>query len=304
MLLIPMNALVRSMFRLAITVSFLIAFNAHAKLVQEIIKVPVSVTNLYGKVTAQNVVVTIFYDDKAAKPYPVAIINHGRAANAEERANMGRATNITNARWLASMGFLVASPTRIGYGVSGGEDVEDTGECKKKNYEPGYKTGVDQTLQVLAFVRQRPDVAPDKGLILGQSLGGSLAIGVAAQNPPGIQATINFAGGGGGNPETHPQQPCAPHMLEYMFENYGKTAKIPTLWVYTENDQWMGSKYPKEWFDAFKAKGGTGEFLLLPPNGKDGHGVFARDPAAWRPQVLPFIKANGFPNLKEPEAAQ
>lgn len=277
---------------------------AQAKLVTEIIKVPVSVANLYGKTTERDVVVTLLHDDAffktSAKPYPIAIINHGRAAKPEERTTaFGRANSIVNARWLAGMGFLVAVPTRIGYGVTGGEDLEDTGLCHKKNYPPGYKVGIDQTLQILQTLRQRPDIAPDGGLILGQSFGGTIAIGVAAQNPTGILATLNFAGGGGGNPETNPMQPCGTANLEHMFATYGKTAKIPTLWVYTENDQWMGPKYPKEWFEAYKAKSGTGEFLLLPPNGTDGHGVFSRDPAAWRTQVLQFMKANGFPDLKE-----
>lgn len=287
----------------------LCASPAQAKLVTEIIKVPVSVANLYGKITEHDVVVTLLHDDAfiktTGKPYPIAIINHGRAAKPEERTTaFGRANSIVNARWLAGMGFLVAVPTRIGYGVTGGEDLEDTGLCHKKNYPPGYKVGVDQTLQILQTLRQRPDIAPDKGLVLGQSFGGTIAIGVAAQNPPGIQATINFAGGGGGNPEINPMQPCGTANLEQMFRNYGKTAKIPTLWVYTENDQWMGPKYPKEWFEAYKAQSGTGEFIFLPPNGTDGHGVFSRDPAAWRAQVLQFLKSNGFADLKEAEVSK
>jgi homoserine acetyltransferase len=99
-------------------------------------------------------------------------------------------------------------------------------------------------------------------------------------------------------------QPCGTANLEQMFSNYGKTAKTPTLWVYTENDQWMGPKYPKEWFEAYKAKSGTGEFLFLPPNGTDGHGIFSRDPAAWRPQVMQFLKNNGFSDLKETETSK
>ncbi|MDO9166640.1 MAG: hypothetical protein Q7U13_11100, partial [Rhodoferax sp.] len=69
----------------------------------------------------------------------------------------------------------------------------------------------------------------------------------------------------------------------------------------TENDQWMGPKYPREWFDAFKAKGGVGEFVLFPPNGKDGHGLFSNAPDVWRPRALEFLRANGYPDLKMPE---
>ena len=115
---------------------------------------------------------------------------------------------------------------------------------------------------------------------------------------PGVVATINFAGGGGGNPATQPQEPCAPNRLKRMFADYGRSARIPTLWVYTENDQWFGPKYPREWFDAFKAGGGVGEFVLFPPNGKDGHYLFTQDPEVWRPKAMAFLRANGYLDLK------
>jgi dienelactone hydrolase len=266
-------------------------------LIEKIIKVPVKVTNAYGKVIEQEVVVSVYHDSDAAQPYPIALINHGRAAKAEERAAFGRATSITNARWLAAMGFLVVVPTRIGYGVSGGEDAEDTGDCGRKNYPPGYEAAAAQTLQVLDIVKQRPDVASNRILILGQSFGGATAIAVAAKNPPGVLAAINFAGGGGGNPVTQPQEPCGTSQLRRMFADYGRRARIPTLWIYTENDQWMGPKYPREWFGAFKAEGGVGEFVQFPPHGKDGHGLFTQAPEVWRPTALSFLQANGFPEL-------
>jgi dienelactone hydrolase len=282
---------------LAAVVFALAGASAHARLIEKIIKVPVKVTNAYGKVIEQEVVVSVYHDSDAAQPYPIALINHGRAARAEERAAFGRATSITNARWLAAMGFLVVVPTRIGYGVSGGEDAEDTGDCGRKNYPPGYEAAAAQTLQVLDIVKQRPDVAPNRTLILGQSFGGATAIAVAAKNPPGVLAAINFAGGGGGNPVTQPQEPCGTSQLRRMFADYGRRARIPTLWIYTENDQWMGPKYPREWFGAFKAEGGVGEFVQFPPHGKDGHGLFTQAPEVWRPTALSFLQANGFADL-------
>jgi len=275
--------------------------SAHARLIEKIIKVPVKLTNAYGKVIAQEVVVSTYHDSDAPQPYPIALINHGRSVKPEERAAFGRSTSITNARWLAAMGFLVVVPTRIGYGVSGGEDVEDSGDCRNKNYPPGYEAAAVQTLQVLDAILQRPDVLPNRTLILGQSFGGATAITVAAKNPPGVVATINFAGGGGGNPLTQPQEPCGTNRLKAMFGDYGRSARIPTLWVYTENDQWMGPRYPREWFDAFKAEGGVGEFVQFPPNGKDGHPLFTQDPEVWRPKALAFLRANGY---LEPKANQ
>lgn len=112
-------------------------------------------------------------------------------------------------------------------------------------------------------------------------------------NPEGVKATINFAGGGGGNPVTQPGQPCAPYRLEQMFGNYGKTARIPTLWIYTENDLWMGAKYPPQWHQAFVNAGGVGEFVQFEPNGKDGHGLFTQAPEVWRPKVQGFLRQQG-----------
>jgi dienelactone hydrolase len=193
---------------------------------------------------------------------------------------------------------MVVVPTRIGYGVTGGEDVEDTGNCNRKNYPPGYDAAAVQSLQILALVRKRADVLPDRTLVVGQSFGGTTAITLAAKNPAGVVAALNFAGGGGGNPLTQPQQPCGTQQLKRMFADYGRTARIPSLWVYTENDQWMGPKYPREWFEAFKAEGGVGEFVLFPPNGKDGHSLFSQAPEVWRPTVLEFLRRHGYPELR------
>ena len=270
----------------------------HARVIEEQTKLPVKVLDGYGKEVAREIVVTIWSDTDAPRPHPALVLNHGRAVNAQGRAAVGRAKYSEVSDWLARQGFLVAVPTRVGYGVTGGDDVEDTGDCHRKNYPPGYHAAAMQTLAVLEMLRARPDVARDRAVIMGQSFGGTTAITVAAMNPTGVQAAINFAGGGGGNPETRPGEPCAPARLERMFADYGRTARVPTLWIYTENDRYMGPAYPKQWFDAFRAAGGTGEYTLFPPHGQDGHPLFTRAPAIWAPRVLEFLRANGYADLK------
>jgi dienelactone hydrolase len=273
--------------------------SAHAKLVQEVDHLNATVVDAYGKRIVGQLKLAYAYDDATPTPRPVVILNHGRSYKPEIRAAVEPSKSYAaNARWLAQAGFFVVMPTRIGYGETGGEDVENSGDCQRKNYPPGYQAAAEQTLQILAHVRARPGVHRGRTVVWGQSYGGTTAMAVAAKNPAGVQAFINFAGGGGGNPETQPMRPCGTALLERMFASYGKTSLGPTLWVYTENDQYMGPKFPKEWFDAFLASGGKGEYVLYPPHGADGHSLFTSAPATWRPRVMQFLQANGFADMQ------
>ena len=271
------------------------ASSAQARLQEEQLDLPVQVTDANGKTIAHTIKVTVFSDDANPQPAPVLVLNHGRASEPERRAALGRARYSEASRYLVRRGFIVAVPTRLGYGVSGGEDVEHTGPCNRRNYPPGYAAAAQQILAVLEATRQRPDAAKDRAVVMGQSYGGTAAVTIAALNPPGVQAAVNFAGGGGGNPKTRPQQPCSTPQLERMFSVYGETAQIPTLWVYAENDMYFGSKYPRAWHQAFTAAGGKAKFVQFPPHGDDGHALFTRFPLVWQPVVGEFLDSVGFP---------
>jgi dienelactone hydrolase len=266
----------------------------HARLVEEKRWVSAKATDGYGHEVSRDIMVTIFYDDAAPKPWPALVLNHGRATTGSARAALGRAQYSVASRWFVEHGFIVAVPTRIGYGVTGGPDVEDTGYCAQKKYEPGYAASAAQTVTVLEYLRTWKEVAKDRAIVVGQSFGGTTAITIASMNVPGVQATINFAGTGGGDPQGHPDDPCSAWKLKRLFADYGKTSRIPTLWVYSENDHYSGPKLPREFFDGFRAAGGVGEFVQFPPNGEDGHSLFTHEPSWWQPKVLEFLRAQGF----------
>ena len=134
---------------------------AHARLLEERINVPVKVADARGRQVERDIVVTVFYDVAAPKPFPLLILNHGRAVDARGRAAVGRARFTEAAGFFAGLGFIVAVPTRVGYGVTGGDDVEDSGDCKTKNYPPVYQAAAVQTLIVMETLRERSYVAKD-----------------------------------------------------------------------------------------------------------------------------------------------
>jgi dienelactone hydrolase len=288
-----------SLKRLAVVIlcSLLFAGAAQALVVVEEIQVPVKVSNAFGREIEHSITVSLFRESSAPKPYPLLVLNHGRSAKAAEMVNTKAADYGAAVRWLTGFGFLVAVPIRVGYGASGGPDVENSGDCHTKNYPPVYQAAAVQTLAVLAQLRAREDAAKDRAVVVGQSFGGATAITVAALNPAGVQATINFAGGGGGEPETRPMKPCGEARLKSLFEGYGKTARIPTLWLYSENDLFWGPKLPLEWFEAFKAAGGQGEFAAFPPVSDNGHRLMSRGTQLWQPRVREFLISIGYPPL-------
>jgi dienelactone hydrolase len=270
---------------------------AFAKLVEEVVDLPVSAKNIYGAAFSQPIKLTVWRDD-TRKASPFLVLNHGRPASSADMAKMGRQRYADNAQYFVSQGFAVFVPTRMGYGPGGGEDVEYAGDCGTRNYPPAFEAAAEQVLRAIDHARGQPYVNKARGLVVGQSYGGATAIAIAAKNPEGVVAAVNFAGGGGGNPASRPERPCSEARLRDLYAVYGRTAKLPTLWLYSENDRYWGKELPRRWFEGYVKSGGRGEFVQLrpldPSKGDDGHAIFTRDPAAWREPFEAFLRKNGF----------
>lgn len=261
---------------------------SHAAIVETKRWIPAKAVDSWGHELTRDILVTIFYEDSVDAPRPLAIVNHGRGT-ARERKALGQAAYRDISRWLVKRGFLVAVPTRIGYGVTGGPDIEETGSCGNTSYASAYAASAAQTMTVIDYLSGWEEVDKDRIAVLGLSAGGTTAIAIAAMDRPGVKAAINFAGGGGGRPKSHPGEPCSPQAMTRLFADYGKTARIPTMWIYSENDEYFGAKLPRQWFEAFRAAGGKGEFVALPPYPGGGHGIFTKAPEWWQPKVEAFL---------------
>jgi dienelactone hydrolase len=265
---------------------------AQAAVVEEVITAPVSLNTIYGG-HHQEIVVTVFRDDqRQASPY--LVLNHGRVSNEKQRMKQGRQRYSEISRYFVSLGVSVLVPTRIGYGVTGGPDVEYSGPCADKDYAPGYDAAADEVEAVLRRVRTLPSVDLSSGIVVGTSFGGMTAIKLSTRSLPGLAAAVNFSGGVGGNPKTHPQNPCGADRLDDLYRSYGAAAKVPSLWLYSPNDRFWGPRLPRQWFRSFTAAGGQAEFVELPRFGEDGHKSFAGNSSAWKPAFERFLRKIGF----------
>lgn len=261
---------------------------------ERIVRVPVRIHDASGKALAQDIVVTVFEEPGRAS-YPLLVLSHGRPPTSG-RASLNRVRYSQAARFFAGLGFSVWVPTRVGYGVSGTAiDAEYAGPCSDRNFSRSFGTAADQVQQVIDHARREsPRVDAQRIVLVGQSYGGATSIATAARNLPGVVAAINFAGGGGGNPEMHPGDPCSASISTATFGGYGHNTRVPTLWIYTENDLYFGPKHAEAWFAAFRANGGNGEFMLLPAFGDNGHRLFVRGFDIWAPIVRRFLAQRGF----------
>ena len=262
---------------------------ASAAVVEEVHRVQVSVTDADDRPVVQDVVVTVLRDSERARS-PLLVLSHGRGP---DRLTMGRARFPLAATFFVEHGYLVVMPTRIGYGETGGPDVEVRDrDCARAEFAHGFATAADETQQVLDWASRRGDVDATRIVAVGQSYGGATTLALAARNPAGLVAAINFSGGGGGDKDRHPMRPCHPESVAEAYEGYGRTTLVPELWLYSQNDRLWGGTLPKDWFERYRKGGAPAEFLSMPPVGDNGHALFNQAGDLWHPEVLRFLAAH------------
>lgn len=69
---------------------------------------------------------------------------------------------------------------------------------------------------------------------------------------------VNFSGGRGGNPTTHPGMPCDPKQMADAIGHFASTTRVPVLWHYVQNDKYFAPEVVATWFAAFQGRAGAG----------------------------------------------
>jgi dienelactone hydrolase len=230
-------------------------------------------------------------------PYGAIILNHGTPVSALERAKESTDLLADTAAIFARRGYVVVLPLRRGFGLTGGEFAEDAGSCANPDFRKGESAAAEDVLSAYEYARNLPYVDGGRMMLAGQSAGGVASMYTAARSPQGLVAVLAFAAGRGGNPRRNPGVPCAVEPLARVFDEMGKSIKVPVLFHYAENDRFFNAETSRFWYDRFTAGGAKADYVLQPAFGADGHYIFSdsRGVRHWLPAVERFLGKYGVP---------
>jgi dienelactone hydrolase len=156
----------------------------------------------------------------------------------------------------------------------------------------GYGQAKD-ILDALEYARQQPWVDANSIVIAGQSYGGLATMALGTRDLPGVRGLLNFAGGLRDDTDR-----CAwRSSLVSAFREYGAKNKIPSLWLYGENDSLFGPDLAGRMHAAFEQAGGRGRLVEFAAFKRDAHGMLAsRDgPKVWLNDTEKFLNQVGMP---------
>jgi dienelactone hydrolase len=224
---------------------------------------------------------------KKSGRFPLAVLNHGSPRTDEDRIRMAPDDLLNVGKWLVDRGYAVAIPMRRGYGHSQGVWAEGYGSCQNPDYVSGGRASAQDIDAVIRFMQGQGFVDASHVVLMGHSAGAWGSIAAASENPPGVIAAIAFAPGRGSQATGQ----CGGDALVAAAGVFGSTTRVPSLWVYSENDHFFSPQFAKSIFDAFHATThATAEFVHGPSCGQDGHGLIIRCPDAWHSIAATFLQ--------------
>ncbi|MDP2820268.1 MAG: CocE/NonD family hydrolase [Polaromonas sp.] len=233
---------------------------------------------------------TTLYKPDGPGPFPIAVINHGKALG--DPRFQSRYRPALAARYFMQRGYAVVVPMRQGFSKSGGSYIG--GGC---NVESNGRVQASDVKAVLDHVTAQPWADSQRVVVVGQSHGGWTTLAFGPQNYPGVKALVNFAGG-------LRQEGCIDWEggLARAAADYGKETRLPSLWFYGDNDSYFNTDTFQAMFARYNAAGGKAKLIAFGKFGSDAHSMFGSRAGApiWQPEVTRLLAAVGLPS--EPQA--
>jgi dienelactone hydrolase len=230
--------------------------------------------------------VTVFTPDGPG-PFPLAVENHGGAGDdlPLEMQPRHRASYLAN--YFLSRGYAVVLPMMRGFAGSGGKqtarecDLEAVGVANAKDIRA-----------VISYMATQSNIDSSRIVVAGRNLGGWSTLAFGTLDYPDVKGLINFSGGAISSTCS-----LSESALSNIAQHYGKKTKIPSLWFYGDNDEFIPVETWRSMHQAYVAAGGDAELVAYGKFMDDGHAML-RYPEAlsiWTPKVDAFLTKVGFP---------
>jgi dienelactone hydrolase len=238
---------------------------------------------------------TTVFQPNGPGPFPLIIINHGKDPGHPNLQPRDRFYHMAHA--FVARGYAVMVPMRQGFANSTGR-YRDHGCDMTAN---GYIQAED-IRDTLEFARDQKWIDADHVVVAGQSYGGLATMALGTRELPGVRGLINFAGG-----LRDDSNGCGwRSSLVSAFAEYGAQNKIPSLWMYGQNDSLFGPELVARMHDAFEQAGGKAQLVEYTAFKRDSHGMLAsRDgEKVWLADTMRFLDQVGMPTrvvFKVPE---
>lgn len=237
---------------------------------------------------------TTLYVPEGAGPFPIAVINHGKA-NGNPRFQ-ARYRPLGAVRFFMARGYAVVVPMRQGFSKSTGSYIG--GGC---NIESNGREQAGDVAAVLDYASAQPWADKSRIVVVGQSHGGWTTLAFGTLHYPGVKGLIDFAGG-------LRQEECVgwQNGLIGAAGTYGKETRTPSLWFYGDNDSYFPPFTWKGMHESYVAAGGQARLVAFGTFGGDSHAMFGSPAGApiWQPEVANFLREIGLPDQPLTEFAR
>lgn len=249
------------------------------RLNEQIIQVP---AGKHGRLHLQT---TVFRPDGPG-PFPLIIINHGKDAGAPSQ--QGRDRFIYMATAFVKRGYAVMVPMRRGFAGSSGRYVEYG--CNMAANGLGQASDVRDTID---YAHRLSWIDSDRIVVAGQSYGGLATIALGTLDVPGVRGLLNFAGGLRDNANRCDWR----GELVKAFGSYGAASKLPSLWMYGENDSLFDPELVARMHDAYTRAGGQARLIEYGAYRRDAHGMVGsrEGEKVWWAETEQFLRRIGMP---------
>ncbi|KAK49436.1 prolyl oligopeptidase family serine peptidase [Caballeronia sp. LZ029] len=239
---------------------------------------------------------TVFKPDGAG-PFPMIVFNHGKLPGDSHAQPRNRPVAL--AREFVRHGYVVVVPNRRGFAGSGGEyaghgcDVEANGFAQAQD-----------VAATVAYMSEQSYIDKTHIVVAGTSHGGLTTIAYGAREAvaaPGVRGLINFSGG-------LRQDECTGWQknLVSAFGDYGQNVRLPSLWLYGDNDSvWQGD-LSVQMFTAFTSHGARANMVDFGTYKNDAHRLVGdRDGVQiWWPRVKAFLAQIGMPTAVQYQVSE